>query len=245
MSAPAPPRRVGVAELDALLRGRLVVSCQPVVGGPLDDDDVVVRLAQAAVAGGAAALRIEGAARLARVRQAVAVPLIGIVKRDLAATAVRITPWVGDVQDLVAAGADVVAVDATQRPRPCRVAELRDAITALGAVAMADCGSEAEALAAWSMGFAIVGSTLSGYTGAATPAPPDAPDLALVQRLAAAGCRVMAEGRYDTPALAAAALAAGAWAVTVGSAITRLEWVAGRFADALARQSRVNHQDAV
>jgi N-acylglucosamine-6-phosphate 2-epimerase len=55
----------------------------------------------------------------------------------------------------------------------------------------------------------------------------------LVRRLAAAGCRVMAEGRYDTPARAAAALQAGAWAVTVGSAITRLEVVTGWFTAAL------------
>ncbi len=230
--------RLSVAQLDATLRGRLVVSCQPVDGGPLDDDDVVVRMAQAAVAGGAAALRIEGAARLARVRAAVAVPLLGIVKRDLPDSPVRITPWLDDVQALAAAGADVIAVDATARARPFSVAALHEAIHAQGVWAMADCAGEAEALAAWARGFAIVGSTLSGYTGAADQAVPEQPDLVLVRRLAAAGCRVMAEGRYDTPALAVAALAAGAWAVTVGSAITRLEVVAGRFADALATHRR-------
>ena len=29
------------------LRGRLIVSCQPVVGGPLDRDEIVVALAEA------------------------------------------------------------------------------------------------------------------------------------------------------------------------------------------------------
>jgi N-acylglucosamine-6-phosphate 2-epimerase len=195
-------------------------------------------MAQAAVAGGAAALRIEGAARLARVRAAVAVPLLGIVKRDLPDSPVRITPWLDDVRALAAAGADVIAVDATARARPVSVTALHEAISAQGVWAMADCAGEADALAAWAQGFAIVGSTLSGYTGAADQAVPEQPDLALVQRLAASGCRVMAEGRYDTPALAAAALACGAWAVTVGSAITRLEVVTGRFADALATCSR-------
>jgi N-acylglucosamine-6-phosphate 2-epimerase len=247
MSASSALRpRWSLAQLDSALHGRLVVSCQPVDGGPLDDDGVVVRMAQAAVAGGAAALRIEGAARLALVRAAVGVPLLGIVKRDLPDSAVRITPWLTDVQALAAAGADVIAVDATARDRPFSVAALREAINAQGVLAMADCACEADALAAWSQGFAIVGSTLSGYTNAAQQPVPDAPDLALVQRLAAAGCRVMAEGRYDTPELAAAALAAGAWAVTVGSAITRLEVVTGRFANAMAdastRQNRVNHE---
>ena len=223
--------RLSIEALDAALRGRLVVSCQPVDGGPLDHDPTVVRLAQAAVAGGAAALRIEGAARLAVVRAAVSVPLIGIVKRDLADSPVRITPWLDDVLALAAAGADVIAVDATARPRPLPVATLRQAIEQQGVVAMADASNQAEGLAAWAQGFAIVGSTLSGY--AAPGAVPEGPDLALVQGLSAAGCRVMAEGRYDTPERAAAALRAGAWAVTVGSALTRLEVVTGWFADAL------------
>lgn len=197
------------------------------------------------MAGGAAALRIEGAPRVALVRAAVAVPVVGIVKRGLADSAVRITPWVGDVLALAQAGADVIAVDATARARPFSVQALHQAISAQGVLAMADCATAAEALAAWRQGFAIVGSTLSGYTGAADAPVPSAPDLALVQTLAAAGCRVMAEGRFDTPELAAAALAAGAWAVTVGSAITRLELVTARFADALTRQSRVNHQSGL
>lgn len=217
-------------DLHSALRGGLVVSCQPVDGGPLDDDATVARMAQAAVAGGAAALRIEGARRLAVVRAAVAVPIVGIVKRALADSPVRITPFVADVQALIEAGADIVAVDATARPRPASVADLLAAITAGGAHAMADASCEADALAAWAMGFAIVGTTLSGYTGGAVPGEPD---LALVARLSQAGCRVMAEGRYDTPARARAALQAGAWAVTVGSALTRLEVATAWFATAL------------
>jgi N-acylglucosamine-6-phosphate 2-epimerase len=219
--------------LHTLLQGGLVVSCQPVDGGPLDDDAWVARMAQAAVAGGAVALRIEGAARLAAVRAAVQVPLVGIVKRDLPDSPVRITPWLQDVRDLVAAGADVVAVDATQRERPVPVAALLAEIHALGALAMADASCATDALAAWQAGFDVVGTTLSGYTGGPGAPVPDLPDLALVHTLAQHGCRVMAEGRFDTPDRAAAALRAGAWAVTVGSAITRLEVVTGWFAGAL------------
>ena len=152
----------------------------------------------------------------------------------------RITPWLDDVQALVEAGADVVAVDATARARPVAVDALRRAIRAHGAWAMADCSCADDALAAWAAGFPIVGTTLSGYTGGAVP---PAPDLALVARLAAAGCRVMAEGRYDTPARAAAALRAGAWAVTVGSALTRLEVVTGWFAAALAASDESREND--
>jgi putative N-acetylmannosamine-6-phosphate epimerase len=217
--------------LHAALEGRLVVSCQPVDQGPLDDDEIVARLALAALAGGAAGLRIEGAARVARVRARTSAPLIAIVKRDLPGWPVRITPLLEDVQALLAAGADVIAIDATCRPRPCALAELLAAVHAGGALAMADASCLEDGLAARDLGFDIVGSTLSGYTGGPVP---DAPDLALVAQLAAAGCRVMAEGRLHTPALARAAREAGAWAVTVGSAITRTELLSGWFAQALA-----------
>lgn len=222
--------RWSLEELDLALRGRLVVSCQPVEGGPLDDDDVVRRLAQAAVAGGAAAVRVEGAQRVARVRAAVAVPVIGIVKRDLPDYPVRITPWVEDVEKLLAAGADIVAVDATARARPVALSALLAAIRRGSAVAMADASSLEDGLAAHAMGFPIVGSTLSGYTGGPIPAEPD---LALVRALSERGLRVMAEGRLNSPAQAAAARQAGAWAVTVGSALTRLELATQWFSAAI------------
>jgi N-acylglucosamine-6-phosphate 2-epimerase len=97
----------------------------------MDDDGVVARMARAAVAAGAVAVRIEGARRLAVVRQAVEVPVIGIVKRDLADSPVRITPFVEDVRALAAAGADIVAVDVTRRTRPAPVRALHEAILLL------------------------------------------------------------------------------------------------------------------
>ncbi|MGL4230599.1 MAG: N-acetylmannosamine-6-phosphate 2-epimerase [Casimicrobium sp.] len=215
------------------LSGGLVVSCQPVDGGPLDRDDIVARFAQAAELSGACAVRIEGATRVARVRGAVKLPIIGIVKRDLDESPVRITPFLSDVSELAAAGANIVAVDATSRKRPASVESLLHAIHASGAYAMADCSTRQDALVAHAMGFDIIGTTLSGYTGSIADIP-DAPDIALVRELASLGYRVMAEGRYNTPDEAAQAIAAGAWAVTVGSAITRPEIVTGWFRTAMS-----------
>jgi N-acylglucosamine-6-phosphate 2-epimerase len=93
------------------IRGGLVVSCQPVDGGPMDRPEIVAAMAAAAVAGGASAVRIEGIGNLRAARAAVSVPIIGIVKRDLADSPVRITPYPQDVRALAQAGADVVAVD--------------------------------------------------------------------------------------------------------------------------------------
>ncbi|MDI4632407.1 putative N-acetylmannosamine-6-phosphate 2-epimerase [Pelomonas sp. V22] len=225
-------RLAKLQSLDGSVKGGLVVSCQPVEKGPLDDDEVVLRLAQAALHGGACAVRIEGAARVARVRQGISAPVIGIVKRDLPDSPVRITPLQEDVQALVAAGADVIAVDATARQRPDSVRDLLVAIHASGAVAMADCSSLDDARAAAALGFDIVGTTLSGYTGGEVPAEPDYELLAALSR---EHPRVMAEGRYNTPEQAAKAITLGAWAVTVGTAITRTESVASWFSSALDR----------
>jgi len=230
MAAQPQSTRWNMPLLHDRLRGGLVVSCQPVDGGPLDHDDVVVRMAQAAVVGGARALRVEGVRRLARVRASTQVPIIGIVKRDLPDWPVRITPLRQDVLSLAASGADVIAVDATQRSRPCQLVELLQAVHEQGCLAMADASCLEDGLQAWQMGFDIIGTTLSGYITGPMPAEPD---LALVADLARAGCRVMAEGRYDTPDRAARALQAGAWSVTVGTALTRLEVMTSWFAAGL------------
>ena len=234
MSALPRSQRWTLAMLDGWLRGGLVVSCQPVEGGPMDHDETVLRVAQAAVAGGARALRVEGARRVALLRPCVEVPIIGIVKRDLPDTPVRITPLREDVLALAAAGADVIAVDATGRVRPHPPQELLRLIQDQGCLAMADASCLRDALEAWRDGFDIIGTTLSGYTEG--PVPTD-PDLALVEELHRAGCRVMAEGRYDTPQRAAQAIQAGAWAVTVGTALTRLEVMTSWFVSGVTQAS--------
>ncbi len=210
------------------LRKGFVSSCQPVDDGPMDRPDIVAAMAQASVAGGAAGLRIEGIANLKAVRPTVDVPIIGIVKRDLEGTDVRITPFIEDVVALKKAGADIIAIDATERLRPTAVKALVEAIHEQGCLVMADCSTYEEGLYCQSIGVEIIGTTLSGYTGGPVPAEPD---FELVTRLQEAGCLVMAEGRYNTPALARQAIEAGAFCVTVGSAITRIEHICGWFYD--------------
>jgi putative N-acetylmannosamine-6-phosphate epimerase len=214
------------------LDGRLIVSCQPVPGGALDRPDIVAAFAQAALDGGAAGLRIEGLANLRAVRAITAAPVIGLIKVDLDDSPVRITPFMQNVRDLVQAGADIVAFDATARPRPEPLSDLVAAIHAAGALAMADCATEGDGLVARDLGCQILGSTMSGYTGGPVP---EGPDLALVTGLSRIGPFVIAEGRYQTPAQAALAIGAGADAVVAGSAITRPEHVTQWFVQAIGR----------
>ena len=215
--------------------GGLIVSCQPVPGSPLDKPDIVAAMALAAEQAGAVALRIEGIENLRATHARVSVPIIGIIKRDLPDSPVRITPFLADVDALAGAGASIIAFDGTQRERPVAVAELLARIHQHHLLAMADCSSVQDGLDCHRLGADIIGTTLSGYITAQTP---EEPDLVLVKALSHEGCRVIAEGRYNAPALAAQAMQNGAWAVTVGSAITRLEHVCQWFRDEIVKVAK-------
>jgi len=165
-------------------------------------------------------------------------PIVGIVKRDLTDSPVRITPYPEDVFALAQAGAAVIAVDGTDRLRPCSVPDLLTAIHQSGCVSMVDCDTLAACVDAAAAGAVFIGTTMSGYTGNAPT--PDAPDLALVRQLYALKLAVIAEGRYNSPALAADAIRAGALCVTVGSAITRLEHITQWFNDAISNAGKVS-----
>ncbi|MCO6051541.1 putative N-acetylmannosamine-6-phosphate 2-epimerase [Mesorhizobium sp. RP14(2022)] len=196
----------------------------------MDDAAYVVAFAKAAVAAGAVALRIESVAYLRAVRPAVAVPIVGIVKRDLDDSPVRITPFLGDVDALAEAGADIIAFDATDRTRPASVEALAQAVRGHGKLSMADCSTIEDARRAHALGIDYLGSTLSGYTGGPEPTEPD---LALVAAMRELTPNVIAEGRIRVPEQARAAAAAGAHAVVVGSAITRTEHATAWFDEAV------------
>ncbi|WP_323013410.1 putative N-acetylmannosamine-6-phosphate 2-epimerase [Devosia sp.] len=214
------------------IRGGLVASCQPVDDGPMDRPEIVAAMAQACVAGGAAALRIEGVDNLKATRSLVNVPIIGIVKSDLPDSPVRITVRIEEALALAEAGADIIAYDATDRPRPDSREAILATILGAGRIAMADASTLEDGRIALAGGAQILGTTMSGYT-AQTEGRDSGPDFDLIAAFRALGAFVMAEGRINTPALAAAALAAGADAVTVGSALTRLEHVTGWFVTAI------------
>lgn len=214
--------KLNIDELRQSLHGQTVVSIQPVTDSPLEKTDFIVAMAIAAEQAGAKALRIEGKENVAAVATAVSIPIIAIVKRDLDDSPVRITPFAADVDDLAGAGATIIAFDATERVRPESREHIAQAILNSGCFAMADCSCFEDGEWANSQGVDIIGSTLSGYVGDVEPIEPD---LQLVKQFSQAGFFTMAEGRYNTPELAAQAIENGAVAVTVGSAITRLEVV--------------------
>lgn len=218
-------------------KGALVVSCQAREDNPLHGPSFMAAMALAAAQGGAGAIRANGPRDIAAIRAAVDLPVIGILKRFMEGVPVYITPSFADAEAVAAAGADIIAVDATARDRGGEtLADLIDAIRGrLGVPVFADVSTLDEGLAAEAAGAAYVATTLAGYTGPAAVARDAGPDLDLLAALVAA-CRVpvVAEGRFDSPDLAARALALGAHAVVVGTMITNPREISRRFAAALA-----------
>lgn len=210
-----------------VLTGRLVVSCQADETSPLADPSHITALARAVVMGGAAGLRIQGVDNLRSVRAAVTVPIIGIVKTHTPGSDVYITARVAEIEALAAAGADIIAFDATDRPRPESVTTLCAAVHRCGCVAMADISTADEGAAAIAAGADFVGTTLSGYTPYSRRL--DGPDFELMSELAARAIPFVAEGRFWTADDVRQALDRGARFVVVGSAITRPDDITRRF----------------
>ncbi|MEF2279512.1 N-acetylmannosamine-6-phosphate 2-epimerase [Deinococcus sp. YIM 134068] len=216
----------------ASLRGQLIVSVQADEGSPLRDTALIVALSRAALVGGAAGLRLRSGEDIRAVRAIAGnVPIIGLTKNNHPDTDVYITATPDEVREVAGAGADVVAFDGTDLPRPFTVGELVGATHAAGALAMADISTLEEARAALAAGADIVGTTMSGYTPH-SPKQPE-PDFALMDALREGGLPFIAEGRLNTPELAAEALRRGAHAVVVGSAITRPDHVTRWFVGAV------------
>lgn len=224
--------------LDAI-RGGLVISCQPLPDDPDDpmrDPYVQARVAAGAVRGGAVGIRANGTADIAAIRKLVDVPVIGLVKDGT--SGVMITPTAQHAVAAARAGAHIVAVDATDRPRPDG-RTFADTVRAVhdetDALVLADVSTVDEGRAAVDAGADAVATTLSGYTAAGPP--PDGPDLDLVARLAALlPVPVIAEGRYRDAEQIGRALAAGAYAVVAGNAVTSPLWITRRLVSALASE---------
>lgn len=218
------------------LNKSLIASCQPVDNGPMDKVEHIVAMALAAVDGGASGLRIEGTENVRAVAKATSVPIVGIVKRDLTDSSVRITPFVDDVNALAEAGASIIAFDGTDRPRPASMRDLLDAVHNAGCVAMADCADYETGMLLAQMGCTFIGTTMSGYIDLDTT--PDEPDYDLLKKWVAQGLHVIAEGRYNSPERAAKAIKLGAFSVTVGSAITRVEHITQWFVGSMAQANQ-------
>lgn len=218
------------APLERLYR-RLIVSCQADKGDPLDDADTLRRIASAVLRGGAGGLRAEGIAGVGSYRAITDLPIIGMVKTKDANGEVYITPTFASAKAVSSAGADMIALDCTMRrlseaePWPAIIRNIHDE---LRIPVLADVGSVEDALAAEAAGADAVATTLYGYTSETAGIRNFSWPL-LTELLAKVRVPVLAEGHINHPADVKRALEMGAFAVVVGSAITRPEFITARF----------------
>jgi N-acetylmannosamine-6-phosphate 2-epimerase/N-acetylmannosamine kinase len=227
-------------KLPAELRGKLIVSCQSLEGSPFRNPESTARFAQAAVQGGAAGIRANGLEDIRAIRQAVEVPIIGIWKAPQDDGEILITPSFEAAQKLVEAGAGLVALDCTGRGQRYgafdRVRRIREE---LGVPVLADIATIEEAVQAAQAGADAVLSTLRGYTPETHHVRAFEPSF-IANLVHAVDVPVIAEGHIHTPAQVRAALEAGAYAVVVGTAITRPELITGGFAAATQSWQRAH-----
>jgi putative N-acetylmannosamine-6-phosphate epimerase len=215
----------------ALLKGKLIVSCQADPGDPMDHLDTIARMATSVLRGGAGGLRAEGAACVTAFRAITDLPIIGMVKTKDPNGEVYITPTFAGATLVSEAGSEIVALDCTRRrlteaePWPQLILRIH---SELGRLVLADVASVEDGLAAQEAGADAVATTLYGYTAETAGIRTFSWPLleALVDRLQVP---VIAEGHINRPDEVRMALAKGAHAVLVGSAITRPETITARF----------------
>lgn len=219
------------AEIIQALKGRLIVSCQAREEDPLNSIDTLSRMAASVLRGGAAGLRAQGADNIRAFRELTNLPLIGLIKRYDERGDVYITPDFRCACSVSDAGADIIALDCTHRrlqeaePWPGIIYRIHKE---LGKAVCADIATLEDALAAQEAGAEMVATTLYGYTAETVGQREVSWELveSLVHSL---NVPVIVEGHVTRPEEVRKALALGAHAVVVGSAITSPESITARF----------------
>ena len=213
-------------------RGGLIVSCQAPANSPLCKPEIIAAFAQTAEQNGAVGVRIDSPAHVEAVKASVKVPVLGIYKMIFEGSDVYITPTFESARQIAAAGADLIALDATLRLRPGgeNFVKIASRIkNELNLPVMADVSTVEEGLhAVDSAGVDFVGTTLSGYTDSTKHITE--PDFDLIEKLASkTDVPVVCEGRIRSTDDVRRAFDAGAFVVVIGGAITGIDGLVRQF----------------
>lgn len=220
------------------LEGKLIVSCQALPHEPLHSSFIMGRMALAAKEGGASGIRANTKEDIAEIKSQVDLPVIGIVKRDYENCSVYITPTMKEIDELMEVKPEIIAMDATTDRRPGGVtldeffAQVRKQYP--NQLFMADCSTVEEALHVDELGFDFIGTTMVGYTKQSRHLKIEENDFEVLRKIVAKVKHpVIAEGNINTPEKAKRVIELGAFAVVVGSIITRPQLITKSFADVL------------
>ena len=223
-------------EIEEVLKKKLVVSCQALENEPLHSSFIMGRMALAAKEGGASGIRANSVEDITEIKKTVDLPVIGIIKKEYPDSDVYITPTMKEIDELVNAGAEIIALDATLRPRPENV-QINDFFKKIKEkypkqLFMADISTLEEAKNAEEIGFDFIGTTLHGYTEETKNQNIANENFKFLKEiLDTIKISVIAEGKIDTPEKARVVLELGVLCVVVGGAITRPQLITKSFID--------------
>lgn len=216
------------------LKNQVIVSVQAMPNEPLYKEECLNAMMESVVNGGAKALRLAGARDVKNAKKMFDIPVIGLTKPDKLPEnwmeVVYITPSIKEVDELIEAGADVIATDATIRQRPKEsLEEIVKYAKSKNKLLMADISTFEEAVNAEKLGFDIISTTLSGYTKHSRQ-DLTTPDFELLEKLVKElSTPIILEGRIWEPNEVDKAFELGAYSVVIGSAITRPQLITKRF----------------
>lgn len=219
------------------IKGGLIVSCQALSNEPLFSSFIMSKMAYAAQLGGACGIRANTPEDITKIKEEVNLPIIGIVKAVYDDCEVFITPTEKEVDALMNSKPDIIAIDATDRPRPngetldIFFAKIRKKYPDM--LFMADCATLADAIHAQEIGFDIAGTTLNGYTE--NTKEEQIPNFNLMKSMVQTlHIPVIAEGGIWTPEQLREVMDCGVFAAVIGTAITRPMNITKRFVDAIS-----------
>lgn len=218
------------------IKGGLIVSCQALSTEPLCDPYIMAKMAYAAKLGGAVGIRANTVIDIAAIKKTVDLPIIGIIKSVYDDSDVYITPTMKEVDELVNAGCEIIATDATKRIRP-NGGTLEDFFVNVrkkypNQLFMADTSCFEEGKTAAELGFDLIGTTMAGYTPYTKGRV--LPDLELIKKYSSELDKpIIAEGGIWTPDDLKNVYKNGAFSAVCGTAITRPMDITKRFVKAL------------
>jgi N-acylglucosamine-6-phosphate 2-epimerase len=213
------------------LKNGVIISCQAYPGDAMYGSSIMAAFAKASFEAGAVGIRANGVEDIRAIRKTVPIPVIGIYKESISGYETYITPTLKHIEMVISAEADIVAVDATKRIHPEGL--LGDEFIKIikkqfDVPVMADISTVEEGISAYNAGADLVSTTLSGYTS--YTANRKKPDFELLKELVKKiSIPVIMEGNIWRPEEVRYAFDLGAYAVVIGSAVTRPQLIVRRF----------------